>query len=179
MKLKNLEHGIPGDGLYLLYWDRKHFYNQGKNYNADIRISLIFVKGEEYFYIKNEFWIIKNEWKKLIDKNDFRGWHWRYNDIAPKHEVSYLRILPQNPMYLIHVDLNLDRYISDKTRLKIYRKDNFKCCLCNKSPAIDKQIKLTIDHIYPLAMGGSNHISNLQTLCNICNSKKSINISNA
>ena len=32
--------------------------------------------------------------------------------------------------------------------------------------------KLTIDHIKPLALGGSNELSNLQYLCSRCNSKK-------
>ncbi len=35
---------------------------------------------------------------------------------------------------------------------------------------------LTLDHIVPLVLGGSNHISNLQLLCRVCNSWKNARI---
>lgn len=40
-------------------------------------------------------------------------------------------------------------------------------CLCCK-----QQKRLTIDHVIPLARGGSNSIDNLQPLCRLCNSRK-------
>lgn len=48
-----------------------------------------------------------------------------------------------------------------------YARDGFKCVYCG---SIDR---LTIDHIVPLARGGSNTSENLQTLCQRCNSSKS------
>lgn len=54
-------------------------------------------------------------------------------------------------------------------RDKIFQRD--KCCL-----KCERKDKLTIDHIIPISKNGSNHISNLQTLCEKCNSKKSNNI---
>ena len=51
----------------------------------------------------------------------------------------------------------------------VFERDNYHCQSCGKSST---QTELNIDHIIPLARGGSNDISNLQTLCHNCNRKK-------
>lgn len=48
------------------------------------------------------------------------------------------------------------------------RSDVLECAHCG-----DRNVdRLTIDHIVPLRRGGTNHMSNLQVLCSICNSIK-------
>lgn len=54
-------------------------------------------------------------------------------------------------------------------RKYVYERDNFTCQSCGKT---NKEARLTIDHIIALARGGSNDLSNLQTLCWECNRKK-------
>lgn len=44
-----------------------------------------------------------------------------------------------------------------------------KCQICNKT---NSEVKLTIDHIIPIKLGGTNEITNLQPLCLNCNSRK-------
>ena len=44
-----------------------------------------------------------------------------------------------------------------------------RCVHCGKS---EPEIKLTRDHIIPLARGGSNYITNIQPLCGRCNCVK-------
>ena len=59
--------------------------------------------------------------------------------------------------------------IPDEVRKYVFDRDRNKCLGCGKT---DLEAKLTIDHIEPLAQGGSNDLSNLQTLCGSCNSSK-------
>lgn len=55
-----------------------------------------------------------------------------------------------------------------KLRLKILTRDNFKCCLCGRSPATHT-VTLHVDHIIPHSLGGKTSEENLRTLCEECN----------
>jgi len=57
----------------------------------------------------------------------------------------------------------------------VFQRDKYQCQSCGKTAL---ETDLTIDHIIPLSRGGQNDISNLQTLCNTCNLKKTNNIDN-
>ena len=59
--------------------------------------------------------------------------------------------------------------IPKSVRKYVYQRDNYQCQSCGKT---EQETKLNIDHIIPLATGGSNDMSNLQTLCSKCNQKK-------
>lgn len=61
------------------------------------------------------------------------------------------------------------RGILGRNRDFIFERDG--CCL-----VCGTKEKLTIDHITPIAKGGSNEIENLQTLCGKCNGKKGTKI---
>ncbi|MGI0479298.1 HNH endonuclease [Geminocystis sp. CENA526] len=60
-----------------------------------------------------------------------------------------------------------------EVRKYVYNRDKYQCQSCGKKFA---ETTLNIDHIIPLAKGGSNDISNLQTLCSHCNQQKKANI---
>lgn len=60
--------------------------------------------------------------------------------------------------------------ISRKLRFHILQRDGFRCRGCGRGP--NNGIKLVIDHIIPVDWGGLTEESNLQTLCEECNSGK-------
>lgn len=65
------------------------------------------------------------------------------------------------------------RDINLRTRFLVFKRDNFKCCLCGRSPATTPNLELHVDHIKPYSKGGETVIENLQTLCRDCNLGKS------
>lgn len=58
----------------------------------------------------------------------------------------------------------------------LYDKQCGKCAICGRQLQIDDRIRiedyLTVDHILPVARGGSNRMDNLQGLCWECNHEK-------
>lgn len=67
------------------------------------------------------------------------------------------------------------RSIPVSVRLKVLRRDKFRCVFCGRSPATDIGVKLHLDHIVPFSKGGKSTQDNLQTLCQDCNLGKSDN----
>lgn len=59
--------------------------------------------------------------------------------------------------------------IPPEVRKYVFERDRHQCQSCGKTC---NETELTIDHIIALALGGTNDISNLQTLCRLCNSQK-------
>ena len=59
--------------------------------------------------------------------------------------------------------------IPGKLRHKVFERDGYRCRECG---ATNKETTLHVDHIKPVAKGGTNDINNLQTLCEKCNLSK-------
>jgi hypothetical protein len=76
-------------------------------------------------------------------------------------DIKFVKFLKEPP--------KRSRYINEKTRLKILKKDNYRCVKCGRSPATHLGIALHIDHIKPFSKGGDSSEENLQTLCDKCN----------
>jgi HNH endonuclease len=60
--------------------------------------------------------------------------------------------------------------ISKRLRYEILRRDNHACRYCG---AAAPDVKLTVDHVIPVALGGTDDPSNLVTACVSCNAGKS------
>ena len=63
--------------------------------------------------------------------------------------------------------------IGKKLRFEVFKRDEFTCVYCGATPP---SVILQIDHIHPVAEGGSNHIDNLITSCQPCNIGKGANL---
>lgn len=60
--------------------------------------------------------------------------------------------------------------VSKRTRYEILRRDNHACRYCGQ---MAPEVKLTVDHVMPKALGGSDDPSNLVAACRDCNAGKS------
>lgn len=56
--------------------------------------------------------------------------------------------------------------IGKKLRFDVFKRDSFTCQYCGAHPP---KVVLHVDHIDPVANGGSNNIDNLITSCECCN----------
>ncbi len=66
--------------------------------------------------------------------------------------------------------MTLRRDISKEVRTLIFSRDNYKCRFCGCGR--EDNIKLTVDHFFPISKGGTNDLDNLWTLCQECNKGK-------
>ena len=66
-------------------------------------------------------------------------------------------------------NINKRHGFSKPQRIEIWKdKDH----VCNKCLKVVKEKEFDIDHILPIAIGGTNNISNLQILCKACHGDK-------
>jgi hypothetical protein len=59
--------------------------------------------------------------------------------------------------------------LSKKTRFEVFKRDGFACQYCGGHPP---EVVLHVDHIRPVADGGTNVIDNLVSACQPCNAGK-------
>lgn len=60
--------------------------------------------------------------------------------------------------------------ISKSLRYQVLRRDNHTCQYCGGTPP---EVRLVVDHVVPVALGGDDSPSNLLTSCGDCNAGKS------
>lgn len=109
----------------------------------------------------------KKNWQKVL--KDQRAWFKRKRIEDPER----FRMLVKNRKHKLRETSCSTKSISKDFTLQdwedIKKKQSYTCPLCKKS---EPEIKLTIDHIYPLRWGGRHEKANIQGLCFSCNSRK-------
>lgn len=88
--------------------------------------------------------------------------------ISKYHEgkIKKEELLFGKSAYKIRQAINLN------IRYAVLKRDNFKCVKCGRSPSVNHKVELEVDHIKPVARGGTSDVENLQTLCKDCNQGK-------
>ena len=59
--------------------------------------------------------------------------------------------------------------VTERVRFDVFQRDGFRCVYCG---ATATEAKLVVDHVLPVADGGSDEIANLATACWDCNAGK-------
>ncbi|MDE0658047.1 MAG: HNH endonuclease [Gammaproteobacteria bacterium] len=54
-----------------------------------------------------------------------------------------------------------------RVRRHVLERDGYACCRCGR-----RGVRLEVDHVVPLKDGGTDDLSNLQTLCKPCHAAK-------
>lgn len=96
-----------------------------------------------------------------------RGEKCKGSQIKESHQPSAF-MGPQDPKLNCKVENPQNRYLSQKIKYRIWQKHGHRCAKC------DSAYNLQIDHIKPLALGGSNMDENLRLLCFNCNQRSRI-----
>jgi superfamily II DNA or RNA helicase len=60
--------------------------------------------------------------------------------------------------------------LTEEKKQEVFDRDGHTCLCCGKKRG--RGLRLDVDHILPVSMGGKNALSNLQTLCRDCNALK-------
>lgn len=100
-------------------------------------------------------------------------------DLADAHRIALANRPAPRPAMRSVVDMiprrpprtpDNPRAISTGTRTRVLERDGFRCRRCGNGPDV---APLVVDHIRPVAKGGTAQFDNLQTLCRPCNAGKS------
>jgi len=151
----------------IVYFERN--IEKIKEYREDYRIKhrgADKIRHRNYYLNNREDKLSKNKKYREEHKTEYLEYIKQY-DLSPKGRMSRAR-----------------RYHNRRDRLKMTGKGNLnysewdlcikecgnKCPMCGKYFCED--LKPTVDHIYPVYMGGSLSYWNVQPLCSKCNSSK-------
>lgn len=134
------------------------------------------------YYLKNKERLLKRskEWNKK-NKAAMKAIRkkWRINNPDKNRQLAK-SWAKRNMDYVLHnAKIQRDRRkgaegshtLKEWNELK--KKYNYTCKECKKS---EPEIKLTVDHYFPILHGGNNYIDNIQPLCLSCNCSKGATI---
>lgn len=84
-------------------------------------------------------------------------------------ELGYHYVVPPRPFRHGESPKRARKGMSQRLRFAVLTRDGFKCRYCG-APAPD--VRLTVDHVIPVAKGGTDDMDNLVAACEDCNGGK-------
>lgn len=120
-----------------------------------------------------------------VAKSGELDWHAVCEQAGVVSEKTYIdklkkiKLIFLDPDQKLHINSAIDvdllqvenvRRISPSIRFDVFQRDNHTCQYCGRTPP---DVKLVIDHLIPVARGGTDDFNNLVTSCEECNSGKS------
>jgi 5-methylcytosine-specific restriction endonuclease McrA len=103
-----------------------------------------------------------DESRKESARESVRMWKQR----NPEKALAMRRVAKRNRK--VKLRGNIGRHTHKQVQ-ELHAKQKYRCAICKCDTSKDRHV----DHIVPLAAGGTNYIENLQILCPTCNIEKS------
>lgn len=99
---------------------------------------------------------------------------WFITDTSEEHEdeTDLKNEGDGNAIPLVLPELGSYTFVRAGVWWSVLARDNWTCCSCGRT-AKEEGVTLEVDHILPRSKGGTDEMSNLQTLCKKCNVGKS------
>lgn len=135
--------------------DKLLSYRQERTKRAAEKLQFKNSKYRKGMYIKLSTRILNDrKWVELPDSE------WRYRITRMFLDPKVAKFYDPGP--------GRNEWLTLRPKLAklVFERDEHKCKYCGSTK------KLEIDHIVPLAKGGTNDLENLQILCKTCNSRK-------
>ncbi len=129
-------------------------------------MSYILQKGNNYCYIDSKNAICKTQDINLATRFPDSKKALEKVQKATKKLKGYQIINLENNKKVEESIKTKRRQFSVTEKNRIYNKGKGRCAICGKFVPYDA---FTVDHIIPLAKGGTNELNNLQCTCKTCN----------
>lgn len=129
-------------------------------------MAYILQKDNYFCYLDGKNAVCKTKNINLSTRFDTQGNARAMLNKASKKLKDYKIVDLENMQVVGDVHKIKRKQFSATERTKIYNKCKGRCAICGKFVPYDN---FTVDHIIPLAKGGTNAMDNLQVACGVCN----------